>query len=196
MKRFELKNIISVQERISNLEGVKCHLTHERVRFDKDTKLPIPHSLDECSFQRLNLCPMEIRTKRLACGHTDVRNFLKEVLYSMTNYKEFDHDEILNLYNDLEKLDNEICALDHRKGFAEMDYAVKIDKVDKNNNSEKEIKKILEDDVIKEKNTIREIELQHDKYVDSMVELRDKILSVLDKTIKIESKKIKHRLLF
>lgn len=192
MKRSEFKKLIEVRDKVQEMEGVKCRLTHERVRFDKESKLPIPHGITENKYYRLDLCPIEIRKKRLACGHTSARNFLREVLYSLSLYSEFDQNEISGLMENLDRLDIKINNLDHEKGHAELRYAEKLDLVYKENKEQKSAETIIENDLENEKSDIKKIEEQHDIYVDDMIDIRNNILKVMNETIDKRSNVIKN----
>lgn len=194
MKISELRIIKKIREQINLFEGIKCGMVHERVKIDKSTKLPVYSGIKENSFKRVSLCPKEIRSKRLACGHTNVRNYLRNAVSELSKFNEFDKSLLKVLNEKINKTDLDICTLDHKKGFAEMDYAVKLNEVYNLNTGIKSIEKILDEDLQNEKAVIRNLEISHGVYVYNMIELQKEILHILNKVITKESKKIKHRI--
>ena len=195
MKIKELKSLIKTRNTIKTFEGVKCGMTHERVVFERSSGLPVPNSTEPNSFKRINLCPIETRRKRLACGHTAVRNYLKDFIVSLYNYKEFNEVQIQKLYDALSKIDFDICSLDHLKGYAELKYASRLDEVFKIKEGQKQIESIISDDLNTEKEEIKKLEEQHDGYVGKMLELKTEILQIVDEVINKESSRLKHKIL-
>ena len=124
MNADELKNFIALNKKIANLKAVKCRLTHERVKFDAETNLPVAESLPELGYERVGLCPPEIRSERLACGHTMARYLLEDALSILAeNGVETD-----DLKTGLDEATCRIHSLDHEKGFADKHLAQMIEK--------------------------------------------------------------------
>ena len=183
MKNDVLNNLIRLIDKIKNIEGVRCDMVHERVAIDASSKLPIPNWVEKNSFKRNSLCPSEVRNKRLACGHTDVRNILKKFLSELKSIEEFDKTKIENLHAKLDKTDLDICLLDHKKGDAELRYAMKLNEVYQINKGMKNPDAIILEDLKDEKAEIKKLEATHRNYVTTMLELKNENLETVNKVI-------------
>ncbi len=167
MNDGELDHFIRLYEQIAELKVVKCRLTHERVKIDPQTKLPIPHVLPD-TYARIGLCSPEERKIRLACGHTMARYLLQEAVTIM------DGDESA-LRSELDEVTNKIHSLDHQKGDAEKYFAQLVE--------QKCVQKELESAAAQ----IEEIEIQHTDCVEKIGKLRNKILDRMKIVIEREA---------
>ena len=178
MNADELKNFIALNKKIANLKAVKCRLTHERVKFDAETNLPVAESLPELGYERVGLCPPEIRSERLACGHTMARYLLEDALSILAeNGVETD-----DLKTGLDEATCRIHSLDHEKGFADKHLAQMIEKkyVQPESDFSKEIQTA--------RDAIKNIENQHTEYVEKIANVRDLIISKMQFFIENQGK--------
>ncbi len=174
MTECDQKKFVGLFETVRNLKTVKCRLTHERVQIDKTSNLPVTKQVPETIFERVGLCPHESRSKRLSCGHTSAH------LPMLDAIKMLEDEGIINreLWSDFDKVLNQIYKLDHKKGFAESDLAVLI---------ETEIKKpeeYSENDRQNAENVIKDIEEQHDKCVEKLGKVRDRVFVEMQKLVR------------
>jgi hypothetical protein len=162
MNTDESEKFKDLYGKILNLKTVKCRLNHERIRYDKETNLPVSENLPgEISYQNIGFCSPEIRAGRLACGHTMARYLLEDALALL----ESNGVETENLQNDLREATHKIHSLDHEKGFAEKHLAQLIEK---QNVSAVEIERA--------KFSIKEIEDAHSVCVEKIGAVRDSII--------------------
>lgn len=170
-----------IRHEIAAMRIVKCRMAHERVIGLADSKLPMPDSGSSGHFKRVGLCSPELRAERLGCSHTMSRSKLDRAI------DELDSGAAEDLRYELNWLTNEIHLLDHRKGEAEARQA----------RAEVETKvrgggtSVLE--VVKESEIVRELEMQHDLYVERIGALRDKVVSALDKKIEELGQRMRER---
>ncbi|CAN5292282.1 hypothetical protein BH10ACI1_BH10ACI1_01060 [soil metagenome] len=165
MNDNELRKFIELYEKITNLKSVKCRLMHERVQIDKTSKLPITKNVGEIVYDRIGFCRPEIRNERTSCGHTMAHISLLEAVKLL----EAEGNITGDLRKELNNLTNRIYQLDHKKGDAEKNLAVLIEK------------QFYEPEEVSEKNleavaAIKEIETQHDECVEGLGNLRDQII--------------------
>lgn len=167
MNAAVLEKFKDLYEKISRLKTVKCRFGHERIRYDKETNLPVAECLPELGYKNAGFCPPEIRAERLACGHTMARYLLEDALALLAS----NGVETENLQNDLREVTNRIHSLDHEKGFAEKHLARLIEKkyAETENNFTEEIEKA--------KFSIMEIEDAHSLCVEKIGSVRDSIIS-------------------
>lgn len=150
---------------------VKCRMTHERIVRLADSKHPVSSQGTQGDFKRVGLCSPEVRAERLGCSHTMSRSKLDRVIGEL-EFRIAEH-----LRYELNWLTNEIHLLDHRKGEAETRRA----------RAEQEAKLTSEDpkvsELLRASEMVKELEEQHDRYMDRIRVLRDRVISELDKEI-------------
>lgn len=173
MNEEEQEKFVELFEIVRNLKTIKCRLTHERVQIDKTSKLPVVRHVSEPVYDRIGLCPHETRSERVSCGHTTAHVPMLEAIRMLEAEGNFDRE----LWSDFDRILNQIYQLDHKKGFAESDLAVLIEKQVNQPN------KYLEIERVDAENAIKEIEDQHDKYVEGIGKVRDRVISEMQKVI-------------
>ena len=173
MDENALDKFIGLRDRIKNLRSVKCKISHERVRIDNATGLPLTRRMPERIFERKGLCPPEIRRKRITCGHTMARYDLVEALEML----EVEGANTKRKCEELNELTDRIHALDHKKGFAEarLGNIVETQVLEPGKFPETELRNV--------RTEIREIESQHDDCVEKISALCEKILDEMDELI-------------
>src|SRR3954468_5938039 len=120
MKPWErLDYLFSLRHQIAALGVVKCRMSHERVIRAADTMLPIICRFPAGSYQRIGLCNPEVRAVRLGCSHTMARVKLEKAINELGTGERDSTGLVTFLGHELNRLDNEIHLLDHRKGEAE-----------------------------------------------------------------------------
>ena len=173
MNDAALKKFNDLLEKIKNLKSVRCGLTHERVLIDKNSKLPITRNIKEIIYDRIGLCRPEIRSERISCGHTTAHLPLLKALEILESEGIIKTD----LRTELKRLLNRIYQLDHKKGDAEKHLAILIEK------QFYEPEKVLETDFKAAAAAIREIESQHNEYVERLGKMRDRIIGEMQMLI-------------
>lgn len=163
--------LCSLRNEIAVMSIVKCRMAHERVIGLADSKQSVSNRGTFGNFKRVGLCSPEVRGERLGCSHTMSRTRLDRAIGEL----EFGIAEPYR--EELNWLTNEIHLLDHKKGEAEAKQA----------REEQEAKKGRDEarglELVKESEMVKELEQQHDKYVERMGVLRDRVVSELDKVI-------------
>ena len=150
---------------------VKCRMAHERVVRLADSSQSVFSPGTSGNFKRAGLCSPEVRAERLGCSHTMSRPRLDRAI------SELESGIVEPLAYELNSLTNEIHLLDHRKGEAEARQA-KAEQEAKRGREE-----IKELELLKESEIVKELERQHDRYVERIGTLRDRVVSELDKMI-------------
>lgn len=171
-----LNPLSSLREEIAILCVVKCRMSHERVIRDQASGLSITCRFPEGSYQRVGLCAPDLRATRLGCSHTTARIKLDDAIKLLEMSKVRDKVAVSSLSRELGWLDNSIHLLDHRKGEAEKRLARIRDEVCGAVESEEKWEKVREAE-----KEIGEMEQIHDEYVERLGQLRDKIVSEIDK---------------
>ena len=174
MSNSSTQKLIEINEKIKNLKAVKCRITHEKVPIDEKTNLPISKFIGEKVFERIGFCQEEIRNERISCSHT----MATELLHDALNLLGENEAEVVKLRSNLMDVIFQIHQLDHQKSDAEKDLAILIEERENKliGNSDSRI------DLAKEK--IEDIESKHDKFVDKIATLKDKIVVELEYVIK------------
>lgn len=173
MDNFEKVQFVELFEKVKNLKTAKCRLRHERVQIDAESNLPVTRHIPETVFDRIGLCTWEIRNERVSCGHTTAHLVLLdaiEILESENRIKE-------DLRADLDSVLNQIYQLDHKKGDAEKDLAMAIEK--RETGADNGFDKTLETAAA----AIDEIESQHDECVEGIGKVQARIIDEMQKLI-------------
>lgn len=169
----------SLRKEIAALRIVKCHMSHERIRRVGEFMLPVVSRLPGGDYQRVGLCSPERRARRLGCSHTTARVKLQEAVNELNTGHGNNDEQDLELAARLNWLDNEIHLLDHRKSEAEKRLA-KIEE-QKYRSSDQADKS---EELLGAKELVLEMERLHDKYVEQMGVLRERVLNSLDNLIR------------
>ena len=160
-----------LRNEIAAMSILKCRMAHERVVRLADSKQPVFSPGTSGNFRRVGLCSPEVRAERLGCSHTMSRSRLDRAI------SELGPGMVEPLTYELDWLTNEIHLLDHRKEEAEARRA----------RAEHEAKRGREEtrglELLKESEIVKELERQHDRYVERMGVLRERVVSELDKVI-------------
>ena len=158
----------SLRAQMVALTAVKCRMSHERVVIDVASALPVVSTTSNSGYQRIGLCPPQVRALRMACSHTMARIKLGEAIKELKRFTE-NEAAVSGLDSQLNFLNNQIHLLDHRKGEAERVFATNLAETPDARNQVK--------------TEIQEMELLHDKYVNEMALLRDQVICAIDKLI-------------
>jgi hypothetical protein len=154
-------------------------MSHERVVVAADTMLPVVRCFPAGSFQRIGLCDHETRALRLGCSHTTARVKLGAAIRELDVCGGDGRGLAESLGYELNLLNNEIHLLDHRKGEAEKELAKLLLEArgdGARTHGDERLRKAEED--------VREMERQHDEYVERMGLLRDRVLAEMDRLIR------------
>lgn len=165
----------SLRREIAALCVVKCRMTHEQVIRARESMLPVVSRVPEGRYQRIGLCSPEVRAKRLGCSHTSARIKLQQAIDELkTSDRENGPGPLLS--SELVWLNNQIHLLDHRKGEAEATLARVLEEAYRLDGWKRKGK-----DLIKAENAVHQLEETHDKYVERLSILRDRVVIEMDK---------------
>lgn len=178
MRDAIISKLIEIKEKVEDLKAVKCRVNHERVLTDKETGLPLSKYIGEKVYERIGFCPREVREQRISCGHTNAPDILKNALTLLDS----EGKDVEILRTELMNVITQIHLLDHRKGDAEKQLAILIEK--KNNLP----KKSFEKEISPARDAINDLENEHRGYVDKIAEVRDRIVAELETIIKEKNK--------
>ena len=108
--------LAEVKEKLENFQLVQCGLSHEKVRLNPETSLPIKVKISEEEiFQRRDLCPADQRKKTLGCAHSSSNIAFERLIEDIASKD----DTISLLKQRLNFQISEIYQLDHKKGDLE-----------------------------------------------------------------------------
>jgi len=175
-KRLNL--LCSLREEIATLSIMKCRMSHERVIKDQASGLSVICRFPEGSYQRVGLCAPDLRATRLGCSHTTARVKLDDAIKVLGMSEVMDKAYVSVLSRELRWLDNAIHLLDHRKGEAEKRLARIRDEVCGTSEREENGEKVREAE-----KEVGKMEQRHDEYVKRLGQLRDKVVSEIDKLL-------------
>jgi hypothetical protein len=169
-----LDHLQLLRNEIASLAVVKCHMSHERIRREGGSMLPVVSRLSESGYQRVGLCSYEVRAQRLGCSHTTARIKLQDAINGLKVNGERNNQWPL-LESELNWLNNEIHLLDHRKGEAEKTLARIEEETSQPGNQEHR-----GEELIAAREVVLEMERLHDEYVALIGTLRDKVVNELE----------------
>ncbi|MEH6535323.1 MAG: hypothetical protein V7719_02945 [Psychroserpens sp.] len=117
-------NILQILETIQSFQIVQCQMHHEKVVTDVDEN-PI-HNLqdDTIVFNRVKLCEIKQRNKRLGCAHSGVNINFERVLDNLITALPQSIKQISESKNKFKSVVTKIYALDHKVGNLEHDLAI------------------------------------------------------------------------
>jgi hypothetical protein len=168
----------SLRKEIASLCIVKCRMSHERIRRVGEFRLPVVSRLPGGGYQRVGLCSPEARAQRLGCSHTTARIKLQQAIKELSIGHGNNDGQMSELTVRLNRLDNQIHLLDHRKSEAETNLAkIEEQKYRAGDRSEKV------EELNGAKKVVLEMERLHDKNVEQIGVLRDRVLNGLDRLI-------------
>jgi hypothetical protein len=173
-----LLRLSSLREEIVALCAVKCRMFHERVITEAVSMLPVVCRFPESNYQRIGLCSPELRSQRLGCSHTTARIKLGSAIDELEMAGADNSRPASFLAQELNWLNNEIHLLDHRKGDAEKALAKILEETYGSPDRVRTGEKLREAE-----EQIRELERLHDKYVDRIGALRDRVVTEIDSLI-------------
>lgn len=162
-----------LRDELAAMTIVKCRMAHERVIRLAGSTQPVFSSVTSGSFKRVGLCSSEVRAERLGCSHTMSRTRLDRAI------GELESGIAEPLAYELNWLTNEIHLLDHRKGEAEARLATAEQEAKRSGDETREL------EPLKESELVRELERKHDKYVERIGVLRDRVVSELNEVISV-----------
>lgn len=161
---------------LAAMEVTPCRMTHECVQLDPHSNLPARGSRPDAEFVRNGLCPLAVRDRRIACGHTNARNRLRRHLRRLsTTDLGSTSAAAQNLSATLEDLDLKLCLLDHEKGFAEAEYARALAPAIRSADRDSAARALVEC-----KTKVAELEQAHTRLVIELGHLRDRTLAMVD----------------
>lgn len=167
----------SLRKEIASLCIVKCHMSHERIRGVGKFKLPIVSHFPG-NYQRVGLCSPEVRAERLGCSHTTARIKLQDAISELSTGHGNNDGQDSELAIELNWLNNQIHLLDHRKSEAEKNLAKIAEQIYHASNQADNVEELTE-----AKKVVLEMEQLHDRYVEQIGVLRDRVLNSLDRLI-------------
>jgi hypothetical protein len=168
----------SLRKEIASLCIVKCHMSHERIRRVGEFRLPIVSRLPGGGYQRVCLCSPEVRAQRLGCSHTTARIKLQEAINELNIGHGNNDGQVSELAVLLNRLDNQIHLLDHRKSEAEKNLAKIEEQKYRTGDQANKVEELTG-----AKKIVLEMQQLHDKYVEQIGVLRDRVLNSLDRLI-------------
>ncbi len=172
-----------LRDKIAALSVVKCCMSHERINRAGKPLLPVVSRLPGISYQRVGLCSPEVRAQRLGCSHTTARIILEDAIDELGRVVEEGGGQISLIGSDLNWLNNQIHLLDHSKGEAEIVVAKAEEEL-----AGKDAHEQGEEILIRAKQSVFEMERLHDKYVEQLGDLRDRVVNELDKLIQMTTR--------
>ncbi len=168
----------SLRKEIASLRVVKCHMSHERIKRVGEFMLPIVSRFPSGGYQRVGLCSPEVRAERLGCSHTTARIKLQDAISELSIGHENNEGQDSELAIELNRLNNQIHLLDHRKSEAEKNLAeIEEQKYHASDQADKV------EELTAAKKVVLELEQLHDKYVEQIGMLKDRVLNSLDRLI-------------
>lgn len=174
-----LQQLRSLREQIAALGVVKCRMSHERVVLAGDPGLPIRAHSSADSYRRIGLCPPEHRARQLGCSHTAARIWLGDAIQAIALHAAEHTAERLG--EELRTLDNAIHLLDHRKGEAEKTLAHALSQAHMLGRDAASLATLRQTE-----DELRDMEQQHDAYVEGIAVLRERVLGELDALMQSE----------
>lgn len=113
--------LLQIKEKLEQFQVVKCDMYHEKIKLDIKTGQPISKETSNgSSYERVNLCGVVERSKRLGCAHSSSNNnFLNLIDELKTNDQ-----EIINFKKRISDLILQIYTLDHKKGELEKELVI------------------------------------------------------------------------
>lgn len=169
--------LLAMRNRIGALSAVKCRMYHEKIAFDSITGLPIESYIPGADFNRVKICCHELRSQRIACAHTNARILLANAIAKLQAEDPLSVEQYNEWLEELNRLDNSINMIDHRKGDLEKELAYLIkekpDLSSKNAN-------LFEESATQISFKINELENHHCQIVDELEKLLNKAKLKLD----------------
>lgn len=157
--------ILQIKNKIEQFQVIKCDMYHEKVKLDTQTGQPIiKTSSNESYYERVPLCKITERSKRLGCAHSSSNNNFLHLIEELKT----DDQEIFNLKKGISNLIIQIYALDHKKGDLEKELADSLG-ID-------EVKKMQ----VKVKEKLSDCIKSHRKLMDELNKHRTKLILRLD----------------
>lgn len=163
--------IKDIKQNIEAFELVPCGLKHELVKLDADSKRPIKHSIsDKNQYQRIELCSLSDRNKRLGCAHSASNARFNRLIDQL----ETDDDIVIELQKNINAVIFKIYMLDHKKGDLEKEYAICLDK----NITTQKIKEQLNECIT-----------LHKTYINNLKDLKNSLITLIDTMLLSSNKK-------
>jgi len=159
--------ILQIKNKIEQFQVVKCDMYHEKIKLDIQTGQPILKGTSHDSYyERVNLCGIAERSKRLGCAHSSSNNsFLNLIDELKTNDQ-----EIINFKKRIRSLILQIYTLDHKKGELEKELVISIS-VDDVKEKNIKIQKELTDSILAHRKIMNELKLLKTKLILHLEEL-------------------------
>lgn len=120
-----LESLRTLRDRVAALRVTRCRMSHERVRIENGSVLRVSRGEPEPALVRIGLCSPEARARNLACGHTMARYVLLDAVQALHTAGRLPSGACDSLRQGLESVSDAIHLLDHRKGDAERDLALR-----------------------------------------------------------------------
>lgn len=159
-----------IKQKLEAFELVQCGLKHELVKLDLGTKLPIKlTSSQDTEYQRISLCQLTDRQKRLGCAHSSSNAHFNRLIDALQT-------ENLEIKTIQKKINNQIFniyMLDHKKGDLEKEYAICLDNQLTTQSTKQQLKECI---------------ALHRTYMDNLKSLKNELITSID-TILLNSNK-------
>jgi hypothetical protein len=168
----------SLRSEIADMCVVNCRMAHERVLTAPESMLPVVCHFPQGSYHRVGLCTPETRARRLGCSHTMARIKLAAAINELESAEEEGSGPGSALRHELNFVDNEIHLLDHRKGEAEKALARISEEIYRGDGRVPTCDKLRT-----AQHDVQDLERLHDQYVQRIGELRDTIVTLMDRLI-------------
>ncbi|MEM5565919.1 hypothetical protein WNY78_12430 [Psychroserpens sp. AS72] len=118
------QQISQILTTIQSFQIIQCQMHHEKVAVDVEGN-PIQNALDDTLvFDRVNLCDLHLRNKRLGCAHSGVNIKFERVLEELKTIVPQCTNQISEFKNVFNSTVTKIYALDHKVGYLEHDIAL------------------------------------------------------------------------
>lgn len=160
--------ILQIKQKLEQFQVVKCDMYHEKIKLDIHTGQPIlKETSNGSSYERVNLCGIVERSKRLGCAHSSSNNsFLNLIDELKTNDQ-----VIINFKKRISDLILQIYTLDHKKGELEKELVI--------SNSFDDLK----DKSIRIQKELTDSILSHRKIMDEINTLKAKLILYLEELV-------------
>lgn len=158
--------VSEIRQQIEQFELFQCGLYHEKVQLNSVTLSPIKTSvLDEEHYQRVELCKLEDRRKRLGCAHSISNNRFMSLIEGLDT----DNSEIKDLQIKIDDVLLQIYTLDHVKGELEKEFAVSLE-----NNPEESVKNDIQI-------RLKECISTHSGFINELSGLKKELITAIDR---------------
>lgn len=159
---------LQIKNKIEQFQVVKCDMYHEKIKLDIQTGQPVLKGTSNDSYyERVNLCGIVERSKRLGCAHSSSNNSFLNLIDELKT----DDQEIINLKKRISNLILQIYTLDHKKGELEKELVISISFDD------------IQEKTIKIQEALTDSIMAHRKIMDELKMLKTKLILYLEELV-------------